>query len=55
MRAALPALLFAASLLLAGCAASSSTSATPGAPAAPLPDGRTLSEDPLDVMNLPQP
>jgi uncharacterized lipoprotein YajG len=55
MRTVLPALLFAASLLLAGCAAPSSNSATPSAPATPLPDGRDLSEDPLDVMSLPQP
>jgi type IV pilus biogenesis protein CpaD/CtpE len=50
MRNNLPALLCAASLLLAGCAASSSTT-----PATPLPDARDLAENPLDVINLPQP
>ena len=43
-------LLIAAAFLLAGCA---SPSAPP--PNAPLPDGRQLGEDPLDVVNLPQP
>jgi uncharacterized lipoprotein YajG len=50
MRTTLPTLLCAASLLLAGCAAPSSTT-----PATPLPDARDLAENPLDVINLPQP
>jgi uncharacterized lipoprotein YajG len=50
MRDTLSALLCAASLLLAGCATPSST-----IPAAPLPDARDLAENPLDVINLPQP
>jgi uncharacterized lipoprotein YajG len=53
MRVAIALILFAASLLLAGCAASSSGGSS--APDAPLPDARDLSEDPLDVINLPQP
>ncbi len=50
MRDHLPALLCVVSLLLAGCASSSSTT-----PATPLPDARDLAENPLDVINLPQP
>jgi type IV pilus biogenesis protein CpaD/CtpE len=50
MRNHLPALLCAASLLLAGCATSPSTT-----PTTPLPDARDLAENPLDVINLPQP
>jgi hypothetical protein len=49
MHTALRTLLFAAALALAGCASS------PNPPAAPLPDGRDLSEDPLEVTRLPQP
>jgi type IV pilus biogenesis protein CpaD/CtpE len=51
MRAPLAVLLCAASLFLVGCAATSSTTT----PAAPLPDARDLAENPLDVINLPQP
>jgi hypothetical protein len=50
MRDTLPSLLCAASLLLVGCAASSSTT-----PTAALPDARDLAENPLDVIDLPQP
>jgi len=40
----------AAIFLLPGCAARQQ----PSAPA-PLPDGRDLSEHPLDVLEIPQP
>jgi uncharacterized lipoprotein YmbA len=50
MSAVLPVLLLAALLFLTGCAAS-----TPATSAAPLPDARDLSENPLDVIGLPQP
>jgi hypothetical protein len=38
-------------LVVAACAAPKDMSAPPPA----LPDGRDLSEHPLDVLNLPQP
>jgi hypothetical protein len=49
MRAALHALILFLLLMLGGCV----SPANP--PAAPLPDARDLSEDPLDVTKLPQP
>lgn len=53
MRAVGQTLLLLVMLALAGCAGSSPAPAP--AAGAPLPDGRDLSEDPLDVINLPQP
>jgi uncharacterized lipoprotein YajG len=53
MRVSVLLLLLAAWLPLAGCAPSSTGgSATPDKP---LPDARDLSENPLDVIGLPQP
>jgi hypothetical protein len=50
MQAALRAFLLAATLVFVGC----TTSSAPGS-SQPLPDGRDLSENPLDVTKLPQP
>jgi hypothetical protein len=54
MRRAGQTLLLLMMLSLAGCAGSS-PAPSPAAAAAPLPDGRDLSEHPLDVIDLPQP
>lgn len=53
MRAALVLAFLAGSLLATGCSLPSA--APSAAPAAPLPDARDLSENPLDVIGLPQP
>lgn len=47
---ALPLTVVLFTLLSAGCASTSAPT-----PPSPLPDARQLAEDPLDVVNLPQP
>jgi hypothetical protein len=49
MRAALHAWLVVMLLMVGGCVSS------PTLPESALPDGRDLSEDPLDITKLPQP
>jgi hypothetical protein len=48
----LAALWTSTTLVLGAC---TSTPPAGPAPATPLPDGRDLAEQPLDVINLPQP
>jgi len=47
-------LALAAAALLAGCASPAIDDA-PASSQQPMPDGRELSEHPLDVLDLPQP